>query len=113
MCKEFIAEFDPVSFWISNMMCIEIAGCATKFSHEGNADELFHLVLYPFGEYHDLFAQFGRAGGLAMRMGEHRNVFPIFCKKAKLSVEVEQGREIFIFDAVFPGKRDSCIVNVL
>lgn len=84
------------------MMGIEITGGASEFSHERNADELLHLVLDPFCEYHDLFAQAGRACRLAMRMRQHGNILPFFCQQLQLCVEIKDGWEIFIFDAVFP-----------
>ena len=62
------------------MMCIEIPCSATKFSSKWNANELLDLRFYSFNKYHDLFSQPGGTRWLSMRMGQHGNILPFFCK---------------------------------
>ena len=54
--NKLISKSVPIVFWVGNVMGVEIACCATKFSREWDLFQQSLLLLNAFGEYPDLFA---------------------------------------------------------
>src|SRR6476660_5701339 len=85
---EGISQFYPVRFWKRCIMCIEVASGSSEFCAKGYANELFDLVLYPFGKDDDFFPKCCRAGRLTMCMRQHGNIFPFFRQQFELRIKV-------------------------
>ena len=110
---EFIGPAGPVLVREGYLMCIEITGCTPEFGAERNSDQLFDLILDPFHEYKKFFTQNGWRCRLSMGPRQHGYLHPICRKQFQLLIKVQEERQVFNFDCMFPEQGDGGIVDVL
>ena len=74
-----VTERNPVDVRERHLVRIHIAGSTAELGRIGKKSELPELLLKTDLEHLEFLAQTCRRSRLAMRLGKHRNIFPLLC----------------------------------
>ena len=74
-----VTEGNPVDVRKSHLVRIHIAGSTAELGRISQKSELTELFLKTDLEHLEFLAQTCRRSRLAMRLGKHRNIFPLLC----------------------------------
>ena len=108
-----IAEGYPVHIGVGHMVCIEVARGTAELGSNGQRLQEVQLLLKTIGKYLYLLTQAGGRCRLAMRLCQHRDVFPLLGIGLQLGNKLFQQGIIDLCQRFLHGERHGRIVDVL
>ena len=94
-------------------MSVEVARCSAKLGCERASAKHFELAFQTIDEHHHLFAQSRGTCRLSVSLGKHRNLFPLLCKRFKLSDKFLEQRIIDLLQSLFYAQGNAGVVDIL
>ena len=110
---ETVGERDPVDGGVGDVVGVEIARRAAEFGRDGDGFQLVDLPVEPFDEDHQLLAQPRGRGGLAVRVGQHRDGVPLGGQRGELLAQFGQCRVADLRQRLLDRERNGRVVDVL
>ena len=95
------------------MMGIEIACGTTKLRCDGNLLQTTQLFLQTIDIDHDLLSQTGGGSRLSMRLGEHRDILPLFSVVIELFNQFLNLWNIHLVECLLDTQGHAGVVDIL
>ena len=113
LAHKAVAEGAPVVGGVGHVVRVVVARCAAELGCQRAGFEHGELLLETVGKHLDLLAEAGGRGGLAVRLGQHGNVFPLLRVSVELRDEFLNLRHVDLGEGVFEHEGERRVVDVL
>ena len=111
--QETVPEGGPVDVRIGKVMGIEVTRGTTEFTAHRHGLEQFDLFFETIAEYPYLFSQAGGRCRLAVRLGQHGNIFPLLGIMVNQRQHLVEHRHVAVVQRLFDQQGHRGVVDIL